>query len=109
MFTLRHYSTKSSEWQDTCCSEDPRSIIRTFDELMVKNTVPAIELVAEQQGEERVLRLGLSREQLMKLAVQECRLPRGASRERERFEKLRARGVRKVREGRNEVLDAMVF
>lgn len=109
MFLLRHYSTKSSDWHTTCQSDDPREIVRAFDEIAVKNTVPAMELIAIKGDERHSVRLGLEPEKLLKLAVQKLRLPRGASRERERYEKLRARGVQGVRKGRNELLDAMVF
>jgi len=104
-FTLRYYSTRTAEWHEACVLVEPRLIVKEFDRLVGKVTVPTVELV--HRGES-VLRLGLQEKELIKLAVQGCRLQGGTVAFKERYAKLRARGVGGVKGGRNRLLDAMV-
>jgi len=105
MFTFRYYSTKIGDWHTPCQGAGPRAVVREYDKVVGKATVPAVELLRENQV---LLRLGLSQKMLMKLAVQGCRLQGATEAFKGRYKKLRARGAKAVQEGRNELLDAMV-
>ena len=74
-----------------------------FDEMVGKAV--ALELRRE---EARVLRLGLNKANLMKLAVWGCRVRGEGAKFKARYQKLRARGVKDVKSGRNALLDALV-
>lgn len=103
MFVLRYYTTRSSDWQEGCRSDDPRVVVAKFDEVSGKSV--ALELFREDR---RVLRLGLDRGNLMKLAVWGCRVRTESAKFKERYKKLRARGIKDVQAGRNALLDALV-
>jgi hypothetical protein len=105
MFTLRYYSTKSADWQEACRSADARVVVAAFDELVGKATVPALEL---HHKEELLLRLGLTRKRLMKLAVWGERLRGATPSFKEKYKKARASGVKDIRAGRNRFLNALV-
>lgn len=106
MFTFRYYSTQTAEWHSPCHSAGARVVVREYDKVAGKATVPVVELLREN---EVVLRIGLSQKLLMKLAVQECRLRGATPAFKEKYQRLRARGVKAVKAGRNELLDAMVI
>ena len=105
MFTLRYFSTKSCDWVDLPPSDDPRHIISKFDELAGQRTVPCLELVYEGKG---LVRLGLTRHWLMKVAVWGEQLRLKPDDVKNRFFKYRKQGVKAVKGGRHEVLDALV-
>lgn len=105
MFTLRYFSTKSSDWEQGCRSDDPRAVLAAFDEVAGQRTVPAIELLHEEKV---LLRLGLTRSQLMKVAVWGSRIRLEKQATKDRFFKIRAGGVKAVKGGRRRFLDALV-
>lgn len=105
MFTFRYYSTKTAEWHSPCRSANARAVMREYDKVAGKVTVPVIELLREKKV---VLRIGLSQKLLMKLAVQGCRLRGATPAFKEKHQRLRARGAKAVKAGRNKLLDAMV-
>jgi len=105
MFTLRYFSTKTSDWVQLAPSDDPRHIIAKFDELAGQRTVPCLELIYEEKV---VVRLGLSRHWLMKVAVWGEQLRMKPEGTKKQFFKYRTQGVKAVKAGRHLVLDALV-
>jgi hypothetical protein len=106
MFTLRYFSTKTSDWVQLAQSDDPRLIISKFDEIAGQRTVPCVELIHEERV---VVRLGLSKHYLMKVAVWGQQLRIKPEDVKKRFFKYRKQGVKAVKGGRHEVLDALVL
>ncbi len=102
MFEIRYYTTGSSDWQG-CQSDDPRVVVAKFDEVVGKAV--ALDLLREEAC---VLRLGLNKANLMKLAVWGCRVRGEGAKFKARYQKMRARGVKDVKSGRNALLDALV-
>jgi hypothetical protein len=106
MFTLRYFSTKTSDWVQLAQSDDPRLIISKFDEIAGQRTVPCVELIHEEKV---VVRLGLSKHILMKVAVWGQQLRIKPEDVKKRFFKYRKQGVKAVKGGRYLVLDALVL
>lgn len=105
MFTLRYFSTKTCDWVELPQSDDPRLLISKFDELAGQRTIPCLELVHEKKV---LVRLGLSRHWLMKVAVWGEQLRMKPEDTKKQFFKYRKQGVKAVKGGRHEVLDALV-
>ena len=105
MFTLRYFSTNSSDWQEACRSDDPRLIMNKFDEVAGQRTVPALELIYKERV---VVRLGLVKSKLMRVAVWGQQLRTKPEATKIRFFKYRTQGVKAVKAGRFKVLDALV-
>lgn len=103
MFELQFYTTGSLDWQQGCQSNDPRSVVKKFDEVVGKAV--SIKLWREHKI---VLELGLDKADLMKLAIWSCRLRNADQKAKERHKKLRARGLKAVQAGRNDLLASMV-
>lgn len=106
MFTLRYYSTKTSDWHEACRTDKGRVVMAEYDRVVGKRMIPVLELFHEGES---VLRLGLTRQGVMMLAVWKERLKGATSTFKTRYEKKRARGVRDIQKGRHLLLDALVL